>query len=86
MKKLFAILALALVSAAAFAASPPSDSDCCDEVVMTPFGILRFSEKLGENAAHDNSHPARFVHVDMAREPAAGMREKTAPAAPEGKA
>ena len=52
----------------------------CDAVVMTPFGILRFSEKLGENAAHDNSHPARFVHVDMATEAAAAMRDKTAPA------
>jgi hypothetical protein len=52
----------------------------CDEVVMTPFGILRFSEKAGANAAHDNSHPARFVHVDMAKEAAAAMREKTAPA------
>ena len=52
----------------------------CDEVAMTPFGILRFSEKLGENEAHDNSHPARFVHVDMAKEAAAAMREKTAPA------
>ena len=51
----------------------------CDEVVMTPFGILRFSEKLGENAAHDNSHPARFVHVDMAKEAAAAARDKTAP-------
>jgi len=51
----------------------------CDEVVTTPFGILRFSEKSGENEAHDNSHPARFVHVDMAREAAAGMRAKTAP-------
>jgi hypothetical protein len=53
----------------------------CDHVAMTPFGILRFSEKLGENAAHDNSHPARFVHVDMAKEAAAEMREKTAPQA-----
>jgi hypothetical protein len=52
----------------------------CDEIVMTPFGILRFSEKLGENEAHDNSHPARFVHVDIAREAAAGMRAKAAPA------
>jgi len=51
----------------------------CDEGVTTPFGILRFSEKSGENEAHDNSHPARFVHVDMAREAAAGMRAKTAP-------
>ena len=51
----------------------------CDEVVMTPFGILRFSERLGENEAHDNSHPARFVHVDMAKA-AADARERTAPA------
>jgi hypothetical protein len=51
----------------------------CDEVAMAPFGILRFSEKLGENAAHDNSHPARFVHVDMAKEAAAEARAKTAP-------
>jgi hypothetical protein len=52
----------------------------CDEVVMTPMGILRFSEKLGENDAHDNSHPARFVHVDIAAEAAAAMRDKSAPA------
>lgn len=51
----------------------------CGEVVTAPFGILRFSEKLGENAAHDNSHPARFVHVDMAREAAAEARARTAP-------
>lgn len=51
----------------------------CDHVAMTPFGILRFSEKLGENAAHDNSYPARFVHVDIAREDAAAIRAKGAP-------
>jgi hypothetical protein len=51
----------------------------CDHVAMTPMGILRFSERLGENEAHDNSHPARFVHVDIAREAAAGMRAKGAP-------
>jgi hypothetical protein len=51
----------------------------CDEVAMAPFGILRFSEKAGENEAHDNSHPARFVHVDMASEAAAAARDKTAP-------
>ena len=51
----------------------------CDEVMMTPFGILRFSERLGENAAHDNSHPARFVHVDMAKEAAAATRQQAAP-------
>ena len=51
----------------------------CDHVAMAPMGILRFSEKAGANAAHDNSHPARFVHVDMAKEAAAGMRAATAP-------
>lgn len=51
----------------------------CDEVVMTPMGILRFSERSGANEAHDNSHPARFVHVDMAKEAAAGMRAGSAP-------
>ena len=51
----------------------------CDEVQMTPFGILRFSEKSGANQEHDNSHPARFVHVDMAREDAAAARERGAP-------
>ncbi len=51
----------------------------CDHVAMTPMGILRFSEKAGTNADHDNSHPARFVHVDMAKEPAASARAQTAP-------
>ncbi len=51
----------------------------CDQVAMTPMGILRFSESAGSNANHDNSHPARFVHVDMAREAAAEARRKTAP-------
>lgn len=51
----------------------------CDEVVMTPFGILRFSEKSGANDEHDNSHPARFVHVDMAKDDAAAARAKSAP-------
>ncbi|WP_305097976.1 CmcJ/NvfI family oxidoreductase [Croceibacterium aestuarii] len=54
----------------------------CDEVVMTPMGILRFSEKSGANAEHDNSHPARFVHVDMSKEAARAMRDR---GAPEGK-
>jgi hypothetical protein len=55
----------------------------CDEVVVAPFGIQRFSEKSGATEKHDNSHPARFVHVDMAKEDAAAARAKTAP---EGKA
>ncbi len=51
----------------------------CDHVAMTPGGILRFSEKAGANAIHDNSHPARFVHVDMAKQAAAKARSQTAP-------
>ena len=54
----------------------------CDHVAMAPMGILRFSERQGVNESHDNSHPARFVHVDIAREAAAGMR---AAGAPEGR-
>jgi hypothetical protein len=52
----------------------------CDHVDMVGRGILRFSERLGENEAHDNSHPARFVHVDMSKEAAAEARDKGAPA------
>ena len=51
----------------------------CDHVAMTPTGILRFSERAGANEGHDNSHPARFVHVDMATEAAAHARAQSAP-------
>lgn len=54
-----------------------------DHVSVGQHGILRFSERLGENERHDNSHPARFVHVDMSREAAAEARAK---GAPEGRA
>jgi len=50
-----------------------------DAVQVTGHGILRFSERLGANEAHDNSHPARFAHVDMARDTAAAWRAKGAP-------
>ena len=51
----------------------------CDHVDMFARGILRFSERLGENERHDNSHPARFAHVDMSKEAAAEARAKSAP-------
>lgn len=51
----------------------------CDFVAMTARGILRFSEKAGTNEAHDNSHPARFVHVDMSQQAAATARAQSAP-------
>ncbi|MFC3097167.1 CmcJ/NvfI family oxidoreductase [Alteraurantiacibacter palmitatis] len=51
----------------------------CDHVDMFSRGILRFSERLGQNDAHDNSHPARFVHVDMSVEAARAARDAAAP-------
>ncbi|MCL6252235.1 hypothetical protein M3P36_14415 [Altererythrobacter sp. KTW20L] len=51
----------------------------CDHVDMFSRGILRFSETAGKNAAHDNSHPARYVHVDMSAEAAAAARARSAP-------
>lgn len=53
-----------------------------DHVEVMPRGILRFSERLGENDNHDNSNPARMAHVDMSKEAAAEARAK---GAPEGK-
>jgi hypothetical protein len=52
----------------------------CDEVVVVPKAILRYSEKSGKTGSSDNSHPARFVHVDVSAETGAGMRERSAPA------
>ena len=51
----------------------------CDHVAMTPFGILRYSERSGKTGSTDNSHPARFAHVDMAKQAAAEARAKSAP-------
>ena len=54
----------------------------CDQVVVNGRGILRFSERLGENERHDNSHPARFAHVDVSAETGVKFR---AGGAPEGR-
>jgi hypothetical protein len=35
-----------------------------DQVVVTGPGILRFGERSAESGVHNNSRPARFVHVD----------------------
>jgi hypothetical protein len=37
-----------------------------DEVKVSPHGILRFSEKSGLAGSGNNSHPARFAHIDVA--------------------
>jgi len=50
-----------------------------DHVAVVPRGILRFSERSGKTGSTDNSHPARFAHVDMAHADAAAAREAGAP-------
>lgn len=55
------------------------DQTGCDHVDMFSRGILRFSERLGQNDAFDNSHPARFVHVDMSIPAAKAARAAGAP-------
>ncbi len=36
-----------------------------DHVTVTGPGVLRFGERSQESGAHNNSRPARFVHVDV---------------------
>lgn len=36
-----------------------------DEVFVTAPGILRYSERSGKAGSSDNSHPARFAHIDI---------------------
>jgi hypothetical protein len=36
-----------------------------DHVQITSPGILRFSERSGRTGSTDNSHPARFAHIDI---------------------
>ena len=50
-----------------------------DQVIMMPRGILRFSERSGKTGSTDNSHPARFAHVDMSHSAAETARAQGAP-------
>jgi hypothetical protein len=49
-----------------------------DEVIVSPHGILRFSEKSGLAGSSNNSHPARFAHIDVADGSARTMAERGA--------
>lgn len=49
-----------------------------DEVHVNAPGILRFSEKSGKAGSSDNSHPARFAHVDINDVTAAQFAERGA--------
>jgi len=40
------------------------DVSGADHVTVTGPGILRFGERSPESGAHNNSRPARFVHID----------------------
>lgn len=51
----------------------------CDHVAVTPRGILRFSERTGKTGSSDNSHPARFAHVDVSAATGAQFRAQSAP-------
>ncbi len=42
-------------------------------------GILRFSERLADSGALDNSRPARFAHVDVSDPTASAFARRTAP-------
>ncbi len=50
-----------------------------DHIAVVPRGILRFSERSPQLGSSDNSHPARFAHVDMSHEAASAAREQSAP-------
>lgn len=51
-----------------------------DEVIVTSPGVLRFSEASGRAGTLDNSHPARFAHVDASAATSAGFAQNNAPA------
>ncbi len=51
----------------------------CDQVVVTARGILRYSEKSGRTGSSDNSHPARFAHVDVSADTGTAFRAQSAP-------
>ena len=50
-----------------------------DMVVVTGKPILRFSERSGKAGSSDNSHPARFAHVDVSDETAMGFSRQRLP-------
>lgn len=50
-----------------------------DAVLITAPGILRFSEASGRAGSRDNSHPARFVHIDATDATSAQFAARTVP-------
>jgi hypothetical protein len=50
-----------------------------DHVIVTGPGILRFGERSPESGAHNNSRPARFVHVDVSDATASAFYARSRP-------
>ena len=50
-----------------------------DAVIVTAPGIVRFSEASGQAGSRDNSHPARFVHIDQTNTTAAAFAARSIP-------
>jgi hypothetical protein len=50
-----------------------------DEVIVGAPGILRFGERSQESGMHNNSRPARFVHVDVSDASAAKFYARSRP-------
>jgi hypothetical protein len=50
-----------------------------DAVTVTAPGILRFGERSQESGAHNNSRPARFVHVDVSDATASSFYARSRP-------
>jgi len=50
-----------------------------DEVIVTAPGIVRFSEASGRAGTRDNSHPARFVHIDTTAATSAAFAARAIP-------
>ena len=50
-----------------------------DRVIVAGRGVLRFSEQSSDMGKFDNSHPARFIHIDITDATAAQFRERSKP-------
>lgn len=50
-----------------------------DAAFVNAPGVLRFAEKSTECGQHNNSHPARFIHIDINDDTAAAFAARSAP-------
>ncbi len=60
------------------------DKTGADHVQVTGMPILRFSERSGKAGSSDNSHPARFAHVDLSDMTGQAFSERNKPQSPYG--